>query len=201
MRLSGYSAGCLEHLHALYESLIHWKGLGIWRKANLGRKQLFGAAFTQATQQPKLVMLGLPRSYLFLHYHHQISNFRKACESSDVTALNSLLEFGAFILIFLSPRQSMSPHSFFIHQLRDDSPCCGGEGTWTLFSQGGTTTRCSPPFLWRLCSFLTRTETYSWIQKGGNPVVMTWCVAITTFITTLIRLNLCKFPKQVSCWL
>lgn len=88
--------------------------------------------------------VSLPKPYLFLHYQHPILNFRKACESSDVTALNCLLECSAFLLI-LSPRQNMSPHSFFIHQLQNDSPCWGGEGSWTWFSQAGTRTHCSPP--------------------------------------------------------
>lgn len=118
---SVYSAGCLEHLGSLYESLCYGKGLRIWKKGQ--PKQRSGATLTQAIQQQTLGMLGLLRSCLFLHYWHQILNCRKPRKSSEITSLNFLLEFGAFALLFLSLQHRMSPCSLLTHQLQDDSPC------------------------------------------------------------------------------
>lgn len=117
-------------------------------------------------------MLGLPRSYLFLHYQHQNLNFRKAHESSDVTALNSLLESSAFILIFLSPGQSMSPHLFFTHQLQDEvkrGPELYSHNKGKVLPQLAAL---HPSFEGSAPLWLEQKRS----QKGGNPVVMTWCV-------------------------
>lgn len=185
----GYSAGCLEHLHMTYDSLIHRKDLGIWRKANLGRKLLFGAAFPQGLQQCYTGHVGPSKVLSFSPLPAPNFEFQKSTWAFWREALDSLLECSAFILIFLSPGQSISSHPSFIHQLQDVVKR-GPE----LYSQRVVPQHAAlHPFLWRLCSSLTRTEKEPERRKSCCNDMM--CSYYN------FRYNLSIFAKQAGCWL
>lgn len=118
-----------------------------------------------------------PSKVLFPHYQHQILNFIKA---------HALLMSQLWILFLNAVLSFWSSFPQFLYTLSSST----SSKMMALAEVGRGPELYSHRVVRHLAALhlplkaLTRTEKYPWSQKGGNPVVITWCGAITTFITT-----------------